>query len=460
MSKVTLEGASADRDEQQISQRRRVYKIPPATVALHQRHFRVSKRRHASDTGLQNAPIAQTPLNTSECSHRQRHPSLSPVVSASRIDPFNCWPVAWHRDLEQNFRFLMDGFGPSMFGYVPNNKGFDIFRTQAQLALSDPAAFHSLMVISTLRQGQLAGKSLPGINALWHRVEALRIVNERIDSGDMEKCTSEGSIYAVSCLMGIGAGWNAVDQDEFDSSALNRLVLYRGGFQVLSQAHPVLEMSLYGLAVLTPGFLRSDLYTVNELTAADQQGQDTKGPLYSLLGFVRGISNLKTKSPTALERVQAMFVPGTATYSLLSHTPDHPGVVEGRQHILRKRLRQHILLYTFCILLYASPFQIEDFWHHLQFVLRHNSIWQHSLRMFDWALIADVQRGALMFPAQAWQSYEMLCATYCLEEELQIDLVSYCLDLLSRRPQANGSVDELMRRIRLVMFRPPREVDI
>jgi len=377
--------------------------------------------------------------------------SLAPVVSASSIDPFNSWPVAWSRDLEQNFTFLTNAFGPSMFGYVANNEGFDIFRTQAQLALTDPAAFHSLMIISTLRQGQLVGKTVPGMSALWHRVEALRLIKERIDSGDMNKCTSEGSIYAVMCLMGIGAQWNAVDQNEFDSSALNRLILHKGGLSVVG---PVLEMSLFGMAVLNPGMLRSDLYTVTELSTSDQQDKETKALLYSLLGFIRGISNLSTKSAKTLSRVQAMFAPGTASYTLLTYTPDHPGVYDDRQQMLRKRLRQHIVLYTLSTLLYASAFEVEDFLQHLRFVLQHSSIWKQSLRMFDWALIADVARGALRNSLRSWQSYEMLSAVHELEEHLQNDLVGYCLDLLTGKPHEVSTVNELLRRMRLVMFKP------
>jgi len=451
---ATLKAASAGHDRYQASHRPRSREISLATFGSQHQHSRSFRQRHASDTVVEDAHATEPHPEAGGNVQRQGRLSLAPVVSAARVDPFNCWPVAWNRDLEQNFRFLINAFGPSMFGYMPNNNGFDIFRTQAQLVLTDPAAFHSLMILSTLRQGQIAGKTLPGMSALWHRIEALRLIKERIESGDMDKCTSEGSIYAVMCLMGIGAGWNAVDQNEFDSSALNRLVLLKGGLSVLSQAHPVLEMSLFGMAVLTPGLLRSDLYTVNELSVTNQQGQDAKVLLYSLLGFLRGTSGLRRKSPSALGRVQAMFAPGTPTYSLLTYTPDHPGVYDHRQQILRKRLRQHIMLYTFSVLLYASPYQVEEFVEHLQFVLRHSGIWQHSLRMFGWALIADVPKGALMFPAQAWQSYEMLCAVHCLEEDLQNDIVDYCLNLLTGEVQASQSVNELMGRVRLIMFRP------
>jgi len=446
--------AAAGHDETQASYHPERRKISLALFGSRHRHACSLTQRHVSGAVAEDAYVTASCSDAVEDVYGQRQLSLAPVVSAARFDPFNSWPVAWNRDIEQNFQFLTSAFGPSLFGYIPNNNGFDIFKTQAQLALTDPVAFHSLMILSTLRQGQVAGKTLPGMNALWHRNEALRQIKERIDSGDMDKCTSEGSIYAVMCLMGIGAGWNAVDQNEFDSSALNRLVLLKGGLSVLSQAHPILEMSLFGMAVLTPGLLRSDLYMVNELSGASQQHQDAKVLLYSLLGFMRGTLGLRNKSPCALARVQAMFAPGMPTHSLLTYTPDHPGVYDYRQQILRKRLCQHIMLYTFSILLYASSFQVEEFVHHLQFVLQHSGIWQHSLRMFDWALIADVPKGALMFPAQAWQSYEMLCAAHCLEEDLQKDIVGYWLDLLTGRMQAAHLVDELMGRIRSVMFRP------
>lgn len=142
----------------------------------------------------------------------------------------------------------------------------------------------------------------------------------------------------------------------------------------------------------------------------------------------------------ALSRVQAMFAPEPSSYSILNYTPDHPRVYDNRQQMLRKRLRQHIMLYTFSMLLSASSFQVEKFIRHLGFVLRHSDIWQRLLRRFDCALIADTQRGALMFLAQAWQSYKMLCAVHCLKEDLQ---KGYCW-VLSRSFDAQEGSDRII----------------
>ena len=375
-------------------------------------------------------------------------------MSAAQIDPFNSWPITWNRDLPENFQFLVTSFGPATFGYSRNNDGFDIFQTQAQLALKDPAAFHSLMIMSTIKKGQLSGETVPGMNVMWHRVEALRMIKERIDGGDIDQCTSEGSIYAVMVLMGIGNMWNAVDQDEFDRSALNRLILHKGGLSIINQEHPVLETSLFGMAVMNPDMLRSDLYAVNASSALDRP-QDTKSLLYALLGFLRNISGSEKKIPVTLSRLQSMFSPGTSAHALLTTTTDHPGILNHRQQVIQQRLRTHIVLYSFSVLLWASPYQIEQFINHLQYITGYETIWRRSLRMLAWALVADIPKGSLMFPTQAWQSYEMLCAVQCLSDVLQLQVLEYCLDLLiNTRNNTSQSGNELMTKIRLVMFRP------
>lgn len=416
------------------------------------------RQRHSSDTEITRRRKKRTASSANRNARAHRQLSLEPVVNAARVDPFNSWPVAWHRDLDENFRFLVRRFGPETFGYLENDEGFDIFRTQAQLALRDPAAFHSLMIISTIRKDQLSGQTLPGMNVLWHRVEALKQVKGRIDGGDMVQCTSEGTIYAVMVLMGIGSLWNAVDPNEFHKSALNRLILYKGGLNMLSRSNPVLEMSLFGMAILSPGLLRSDLYAVNELSALDQH-QDSRTLLYSLMGFLRGVSGCPEKIPVTLSRVQSIFSPGTPANSLLSFTPNHPGILDNHQHRLQQRLRQHIVLYVFSVLLWASPFQIEHFFNHLHYILGHANIWRNSLRMLAWALVANVQEGSLLLPAQAWQSYEMLCAVHSLDEELQNDVLGYFLELLTGRNAVVRDAGELMSKIRAVMFRPPSEGD-
>lgn len=426
--------------------------IPPSKKPI----MRVNCSRRSS---VPNSFTSQ-PVHSRHNTFEEYNLAISPAVKASQTDPFNSWPITCYRDLNENFDFLVNSFGPVTFGYLPNDRGFDIFRPMLQIALSDPAALHALMIAPVVKKGELFGQQIPGINALWHQMEALRIVKERIGSGNVDACTSEGNIYAVMVLMGISAQWGAVSRDEFDASALNKLILYKGGLDVISRHHPVLEMSIFGMSVLNPGLLRSDLYTVNELNVSIQEGQDVKVLLYSLLGFVRGTSEIGHRARAGLANIQAAFSLGTPARALLSQAPNHPGIYAHQQQKLQKRLKLHIVLYIFSILLWASPTTIQEFIMHLQFVLSNARIWQHSLRLFQWSLGANMSRGTLMFPRQAWQSYELLCAVQCLDVQLQDDILAFYRSILTREVDLSLRPEGLMSRISSVIFSPTAEVNL
>lgn len=409
--------------------------------------------------GQHDEVACATMSDAKEEDQNPRQMILSKIVSAARIDPFNSWPVPWQRDLDANFDYLTRSFGPSMFGYEPNDKGFEMFKTQTELALTDPAAFHSLMIISTLRQDQEAGKTLPGMSFLWHRFEAIKTIRERLERGDIDECTSQGSIYAVMVLMGITRQWDALDVHEFGPEALNRLIILKGGMKVISEQHPVLETSLFGMATLNPGLLRSDLYTASDVAILDQD-QDTRSLLYSLLGFVRASSGLRLKHPQVLARVQTYFAPGTAAHSLMCDTHFHPGIYDDRQHRLTLRLRAHITAYVLCILIYASPPQIQQFLQHFDFVNEHVEIWKSSLRLFAWALMSDVKTGALMFSMLAWQSYEIMSGGLQLPLNSRSRVLMFCLNILADPTGDEGvdQIDEVLATIRSVMFGPSIDI--
>lgn len=427
-----------------------------------QRKFQSSTKKWRFQS-LKKALDAQTVAegqNASTVRPQTQSPELvlSRIVSDVQADPFNSWPVSWNRDIDANFQFLIKCFGPSMFGYLPNNDGFDIFKTQAKLALTDPAAFHSLMIISTQRKDQLAGQTLLGMNNLWHKVEATRLIKERLEGGDISKCIDAGTIYAVMCCVGISAQWNAVEMHEFSASALEKLIIQRGGLKDISETDPVLETSLFGMAVINPGLFRSDLYTIPNPDLLEQP-QDGRVLLYSLLGFVRATDGLSEKMPETMARIQAVFGPGTAAFGLLSYTPDMPGILDDRQKRLQMRLQAHICLYVFSLLIYASAFQVQEFLHHLDYVHAHVNVWRNSLRMFAWALVCNIQKGSLMFSMQAWQSYEMLCSGFHVADELKKKLLQYLLALLTGRTQQPKAMDDLMSEIRAVMFMSSSDTD-
>ena len=61
--------------------------------------------------------------------------------------------------------------------------------------LQDPAPFHALMAVSAFAQHRLY-KTVPGPEALSHKLEAIRIINERLSRDELEVST----IRAVELL--------------------------------------------------------------------------------------------------------------------------------------------------------------------------------------------------------------------------------------------------------------------
>src|SRR5271163_2012320 len=134
---------------------------------------------------------AKTPPNDLQASNNLVKPSHPLSVAGSmRSDPFRSYPIDGCREVDELFDFYTHELGPNLFQYTSNDT-HDIFRHHASISLSDPAAFHAIMLMAAINRDRLVGRSLPGLRALYHRVEAIRLINERLDSKDPEVYLSE-----------------------------------------------------------------------------------------------------------------------------------------------------------------------------------------------------------------------------------------------------------------------------
>ncbi|KAK3346100.1 hypothetical protein B0T25DRAFT_483723 [Lasiosphaeria hispida] len=130
---------------------------------------------------------------------RQR---LGPIPS-SPADPFDSLPIKMpHRSLELFHHFAH--YRIFSRTAVLKNPNSDC----VSLALSDPGTFRACLLMTALNYSWLSGGSLRNTDMeetyLYHKLEAMRIVNEQI--ADPAKCTSDGCLALIAALALVESG--------------------------------------------------------------------------------------------------------------------------------------------------------------------------------------------------------------------------------------------------------------
>ena len=375
------------------------------------------------------------------------------VPSQGEYDPFKSFPIAWRRDLNEDFYYLTKSFGPALYGYPSNNEHFDVFETQIQLALTDATAFHSLMTISTMRKDAESGKTLPGLSFLYHRAQAIRLVTNRLEQGKLSDCTSQGFIYAIMVLMSISRTWGAIDVDIINAEALNHLVVLKGGIKFISKDHPVLETALFGTAILNSGIIRSGLYDISGTEQLPQE--DPRGLLYNALSFLRATTNIYRRRPEALAKIHNFFAPGTVAFNLMVEQHAIPGMANERVVRIMSRCIGQLAAYICSVLIYGCDNQLQRFLQHLDFVEKRSHIWKNSLRLLVWAVLCDVKSGSLMFSALAWQAYQICCIGPYISMPIAMSGILGYMSFLTGDPSGPARIEDVCEEIRAIMFQLP-----
>ncbi|KAK0725036.1 hypothetical protein B0H67DRAFT_550682 [Lasiosphaeris hirsuta] len=130
------------------------------------------------------------------------HQRLVPIPS-SPADPFDSLPIKMpHRSLELFHHFAH--YRIFSRTAVPKNPNSDC----VGLALSDPGTFRACLLMTALNYSWLSGGSLRNTDMeetyLYHKLEAMRIVNEQI--ADPAKCTSDGCLALIAALALVESG--------------------------------------------------------------------------------------------------------------------------------------------------------------------------------------------------------------------------------------------------------------
>lgn len=322
-----------------------------------------------------------------------------------------------------------------MFGYTPN-PNYDLFHSQAKIALSDPAAFHAVMILTAMHRGRMYGRCLPGMRVLWHRIEAIRIINARFRTQDLDQCLSEGSIFAVMVLSGAEKQWNAIGDREVETTGLRQLVIQKGGLKALHQQCPELELALYGLALLTPGMINPGLPALYEPSLPHcTRPQEQRLLAQELLDFL-SLVNVTAEEQSGMHTdLIFAFAPDTALHQLLASPRRISGIYQNKMEIVQARLRGAILVYVHWMVLQSRDRKdLLNFSEHLRFVVRLEWLWKDSLRMLQWLLIKDQESTKLANHSVAWKTFRLVNTISTLDVATQSTIRDFLFGLLSILP--------------------------
>ncbi|RFU29346.1 hypothetical protein B7463_g6993, partial [Scytalidium lignicola] len=164
-------------------------------------------------------------------------PKVDKYLPAGRVDPFNCLALSMTSSMHQLFDHYATILGPLHYP-PPRCQGRNpMTLTWISSALHDDALLHSTLCSSG---GFLHGNANkpsrdPQLlaNYYQHKAEAMRLVNERVSSTDLNLATSDGTLGAVALLVTGQTVHGDFNEMMAHMRGMARLVELRGGLSRL-----------------------------------------------------------------------------------------------------------------------------------------------------------------------------------------------------------------------------------
>jgi len=352
----------------------------------------------------------------------------------------------------------MHSLGPYMFRYEPNPH-HDIFRPQFSLVLKDPAPFHCAMLVAANTLARLSGQSLPGLRVLYHRIEAIRLINERFArfnihdnaqhlSRDQEGCLSETSILAVMLLTGFELKkWQLIGKQEVQATGFQQLLVLKGGLKALGQ-HPVLETALYGIVLMTPSMMAAASPALYQTGQPHLDGILEQHALaVELMEFLTTTVVSEKQNSVPFSMLEFAFEPGSSMQQLMLSPPQMEGVYKDEAAILKERLRASVLFYVHCLIgAQKLPEDRLTLVNHLKWLIHREWIWKKSLRMLNWMLINKEETDGLADSDSAWRAMRLVNALFLLQGT-QGMVQEYLLGLLSGERRVSLDLERVSKEL-------------
>lgn len=360
------------------------------------------------------------------------HISGSPtsMLGAARKDPFSTYPISVDAETDASIDFYVNGLGPYLYGYN-RNESFDLFRHRGfPIAAQDPAAFHANMLMASINLDMLSGRSLPGMRALRHRVEAIRLINERL--AVPVKHMDESTIYTIIVLTCLEHIWGAIGRAEVHDGGLERVLIQCGGLKALRR-YPLLEHTLYSIALVTPKMLSfgaPDLYSEDEVHYSPRD--ERRAMATQLMDLLQ--STLSRAHSWPLSMLVFAFQPGSPLHEILiSPAYDLSKPISRHGSEAAERSRLSILLHFHCMLMKLPEHaEIIKLVGKLNNIIREAWIWRNSLPMVQYMIVKAEFSAGLENVDLAWHVLRLVEICASLSKETYSNVKDYLFFLLSQ----------------------------
>ncbi|KAK2741069.1 hypothetical protein FQN55_008473 [Onygenales sp. PD_40] len=280
-------------------------------------------------------------------------PKVTP--GSGSVDPFNSYPLALNKSDQSLIHHFVTTYPMMMYKMGDAQQNNPIRGIFCTLALQDPVPFQAMLAIASKHLAGVEGQH-ESVQSLTHKMRALRLLNERLQSDVGDEC--DGTIYAAATMAVIEKWSKDPTIERMHIQGIQQLVRRRGGMRAMRATSPFLENVLYWVdlscaprAIMgasmpwsgeVPDTVPSTLPFMSPelcLTTTDTNTHETSDILQAcedFLTFFRSLEALQQSLiarplplwPTAHEtsrREQShhLFDPSTPLYSILTTLPDY-----------------------------------------------------------------------------------------------------------------------------------------
>jgi hypothetical protein len=322
------------------------------------------------------------------------------LMSAARTDPFSTYPIPADAETHATVDFFIHDLGPYLYGYARNDS-VDIFRHRGfPIASRDPAAFHANMLMASINLDILKNRSLPGMRALRHRVEAVRLINERL--AVPTKYLDESTLYTIITLTGLEQIWGAIGHNEVHSGSLEQVLIKCGGLKALRK-YPLLEHTLYSICLVVPKILS---FGILGLYSGDNPHhsprEERRAVAAELVELLQSTTSRSHSWP--LSMLAFAFQPGSPLHETMM-SPAYDLSKSNSRHSSEAAERSHlaILLRFHCVLRRLPEHaEVIKLVAKLNALIRDAWIWQNSLAMVQYMIVKADDSAGLEAVSLAW----------------------------------------------------------
>ena len=360
------------------------------------------------------------------------YPSGNPtsLMSAARKDPFSTYPIPADAETDATVDFFVHDLGPYLYGYA-RNESFDLFRHRSfPIASQDPAAFHANMLMASINVDMLNGRSLPGMRALRHRVEAIRLINERL--AVPTKHLDESTIYTIIALTCLEHIWGAIGHNEVHGGGLEHVLIKCGGLKALRK-YPLLEHTLYSICLVAPRVLSlGSLGLYSEDQSHHSPRDERRAMATELMELLQ--STISRSHSWPLSMLAFAFQPGSPLYETMM-SPAYELSKSNTNHSSEAAERSHLsILLRFHCMLSRLPEQgeIVKLVSKLNILIRDAWVWQNSLAMVQYMIVKADDSAGLEDVNLAWHVLRLVEICGLLSTKTYRNVKQYLFTLLSQ----------------------------